>query len=556
MLVLGLLLALATAWGWPAGPCVWAAKNATSASQTGAANAADSQVTSTSNGETPREGAERGKDLKVNPLTGDEAVSRLPHDAKITDADSGAATDNAAVKQEGRTPPDQTQQPEKSRDQVSQAGNSSDSGENSGNAPIEKAASATDPGSAPLVWFEGLVAVLYILIAAALLLYVRAMHAGITTKLASLAPLEKLEELTRNVDALRQENANLKEALGQCNGENPMGSDKDKKTFTMYVKDCLMELLDNDSDPVMDRIRDITKKIAREAIVPELNIAVKASPAIKTLDARLTQMEQQRGTASPVVPVPRENGQGAGMPPGQDEAVLALATQVELRVLEKAWAVLMEGSAGMALQAKNALNPNLNEDFEHIRLALELAAQLEGKERLGAMALKTFEPVRRFLDASQMLGACGRLKVEKSGMASGEILERLREANIYLGLLRFSEQAREPLAFQFHPWLVDQFPRLADTFYREYQTAQRLGTSGPLEQVRPLVDRLLELAGLRLIPIELGRTIFDGRSHIARSTANDPSMPDGTIAGVVKNGFEKSPGGGLAQQAEVIVNRI
>ena len=138
---------------------------------------------------------------------------------------------------------------------------------------------------------------------------------------------------------------------------------------------------------------------------------------------------------------------------------------------------------------------------------------------------------------------------------SETFLETLREANQFLSVLLYSDQAREALRLDFPAWLADQFPRFADAFYREYQSARLRRAPEALEEPRRLVDRLLEAVGLRVVDISLGRTAFDSRLHLGRSTTNDPAMPDGAVASVIRNGFERLDGS-LAQQAEVIVNRI
>jgi molecular chaperone GrpE (heat shock protein) len=66
---------------------------------------------------------------------------------------------------------------------------------------------------------------------------------------------------------------------------------------------------------------------------------------------------------------------------------------------------------------------------------------------------------------------------------------------------------------------------------------------------------VLEDVNLRPVVIALGKTRFDEKLHVAKSTVRDNSIPDGTIASVIRNGFEKI-GVGTIQMPEVIVNRL
>jgi hypothetical protein len=234
---------------------------------------------------------------------------------------------------------------------------------------------------------------------------------------------------------------------------------------------------------------------------------------------------------------------------------LNAAVEAERRLLDTTWMDLYDDGDMGRLMSLAVSDSHAHQDL--ILTVQHLTDNLKGVERLGPAATETATPLLRYQDARNRFRQISQLRSAPPGIHEETFLDELKKANLYLGVLRFSEPARDILRLDINGWLLDHFPSFADTFYREYQVLQRRGRVTQIEGVRELVDKVLSAAGLRVIEITLGRTLFDDRCHIARSTSSDMSIPDGTIAGVIRNGFEKSDGGWtLHRQAEVIVNRI
>jgi molecular chaperone GrpE (heat shock protein) len=265
---------------------------------------------------------------------------------------------------------------------------------------------------------------------------------------------------------------------------------------------------------------------------------------LKALEQRLGDQPQPVAQAAPVL----DQAQ-------LDAALLRQSAAIELRILVKTLNSLHQDGSEIRQFIVPTADAGQNERQLVIQELLQLESQLANQPRLGAFTTKTVEPVRRHTTAAAKIAGFVALCQTSPDAVSEETLDHMREANIYLGILRASDQAREPLRFDAQAWLAEQFPRFADAFYREYQLAKRQGTAAPLESAQAMVQRLLQRIGLKVVDISLGRTAFDNRFHVARSTASDPSIPDGCITTVIRNGFERLEGG-LAQQAEVIVNRI
>lgn len=235
--------------------------------------------------------------------------------------------------------------------------------------------------------------------------------------------------------------------------------------------------------------------------------------------------------------------------------VLKTAVEAERRLLEATWFDLYDdGDMGKFISL--ALGEN-HPHLELVEVVQKLAMLLNNVERLGPLAVEIAKPVLRYEEARGRFLHVRQLRAEPLDMISEAYLDQLKKANLLLGVLRFSDQAREALRLDVPNWAADHFPRLADAFYREYQMAKRRGDAASLEEARTLVDKVLASMGLRVLEIAVGRTLFDDRFHMARSTLSDLSMPDGSIASVIRNGMEKFDGGWVLQrQAEVIVNRI
>ena len=188
-------------------------------------------------------------------------------------------------------------------------------------------------------------------------------------------------------------------------------------------------------------------------------------------------------------------------------------------------------------------------------LLTELPKAVGADEHLKAACASLLEPVRDFYNLSARLSEIPELlRDERPEDDPRRDVARLREKVALLAVLRHGQGGRERLGFDLEKWVREQFLTFADLFLRVYQQARCDGTGAALEEGYVVVCRVLGVAGLEPIAIELGQTRFDSARHIGRSTVSRPGMPDGTIAGVVKNGFQQV-GGQVVQQPEVIVNR-
>jgi hypothetical protein len=195
--------------------------------------------------------------------------------------------------------------------------------------------------------------------------------------------------------------------------------------------------------------------------------------------------------------------------------------------------------------------------FELIRVDLltELPQAVLADERLKAACGSLLEPVKEFynlcLRVSDIPDLLGDVRPEDDPRRD---IVRMREKVALLAVLRHGQGGRERLAFDLEKWIREQFLSFADLFLRVYQQARCDGSAAGLDEGYAIVCRVLRVANLEPIEIDLGQTRFDSSQHIGRSTVSRPEMPDGTIAGVVKNGF-RQVGGQVVQQPEVIVNR-
>jgi hypothetical protein len=134
-------------------------------------------------------------------------------------------------------------------------------------------------------------------------------------------------------------------------------------------------------------------------------------------------------------------------------------------------------------------------------------------------------------------------------------LMNIRDRALVLAILQTGGSRGERLSFDLEKWIREQFLSFADLFFQVYQQARAESATDGLAEGRDVVLKILKVVGLEPIEIELGQTLFDSSKHIGRSTAYRPEMRDGTIAGVVRNGF-RQVGGAVVQQPEVIVNRV
>ena len=136
------------------------------------------------------------------------------------------------------------------------------------------------------------------------------------------------------------------------------------------------------------------------------------------------------------------------------------------------------------------------------------------------------------------------------------LLLEVRNSIQLLSRLQSYEDVQRILNFIPGKWIREDFIGFADFFLCEYQKhCFENSKDNNLERALHIVNAALMKGELKAVVIILGETIFDSNHHIARSTANNPDIPDGTISGVIRNGFVQTDGL-VYRQPEVIVNKL
>lgn len=242
-------------------------------------------------------------------------------------------------------------------------------------------------------------------------------------------------------------------------------------------------------------------------------------------------------------------------PPAAPELSWADLAAFERDCLRSSWERYQQTelrAADLAERLKDPQDPQLKLIRELLTTLPKAAARDESLKRACDLLL---EPVRDFNLLFLRIKRIPELvRDAHSEESPREDVVTLRESLALLEALRNSQGSRERLVFDLKKWGREQFVGFADLFLRVYQQARFDGAGASWEDGYAVVCRVLGVAGLEPIPVELGQTRFDSSQHIGRSTVTRPGMPDGTIAGVVKNGF-RQVGGQVVQQPEVIVNR-
>ncbi|MCP4214800.1 MAG: hypothetical protein GY765_09085 [bacterium] len=190
-----------------------------------------------------------------------------------------------------------------------------------------------------------------------------------------------------------------------------------------------------------------------------------------------------------------------------------------------------------------------------------LGSLLKGNESLLTLHNRTFTPLRRYTETlEEFLEVCELLKEspvspDDAADYSAKIAAFRLKIDFLLSL-RDGEVVHRLVSFRVRVWVSEEFLEFADRYLREYGRAVLAETlSENQKEVANLVNEILEYGDLRPVPILLGETYFDSNQHIGRSHTKESSMKNGTIAEVVKSGFE-TLAGETVQQPEVIVNRI
>ncbi len=208
-----------------------------------------------------------------------------------------------------------------------------------------------------------------------------------------------------------------------------------------------------------------------------------------------------------------------------------------------------------------ALSQEMVENNPFLENCSKLELLLADHQTLGGVVGRAMTPLRSFRDKmTQFLGVPETLKdgrtVPDDIQACRRELAVIRAANGFLNTLPEPAVSDALLDFKPEKWVRDRFLDFADRFLRQYNRDVLANqVDEPLEKSRIVLMEILDSFDINAVPIVLGETRFDSKVHIGRSYVNDPALPDGTVADVVKSGFVTAEGKTL-HQPEVIVNRL
>jgi hypothetical protein len=240
----------------------------------------------------------------------------------------------------------------------------------------------------------------------------------------------------------------------------------------------------------------------------------------------------------------RPNGPAADASPDLDLELAVLRATWERTLKELPFLSSLGEDAGKALREE---------------LLCELPRRIEADEELRSSCASVLAPVRELENLIRKVSIAQKL-VEGTLPPLDQParqLQRIREGATLLTMLHSSASFAERLNFRLEQWAGERFLTFADLFLQKRQQALLQGglPSPAMDDGYRIVLDVLAAADLAPIEIELGRTLFDSSQHVGRSTASQPGLRDGVIAGVVRNGF-KQRGGRVVRQPEVVVNRL
>jgi len=110
--------------------------------------------------------------------------------------------------------------------------------------------------------------------------------------------------------------------------------------------------------------------------------------------------------------------------------------------------------------------------------------------------------------------------------------------------------------FNFKPemWIRNHFLNFVNEFMVEYGKEQSEKNKSQLEASFKIIQKVLSIAKISIIEIDLGKTLFDSDIHFLKETSERPDYPDNTIIDIYRHGFQ-SVNGRVIQKPEVIVNK-
>ncbi len=236
---------------------------------------------------------------------------------------------------------------------------------------------------------------------------------------------------------------------------------------------------------------------------------------------------------------------------------LAAQFETEQALLKKDWKRFLNtekeiGRLAQSVKAEGDHKVIFDELLRELPKAVESDPQLS---QFFGSKLAPIHFINRQLKLILLAGARAEQEMPEENALMSKLLG-LRDSAHLLATFRNTDKAGEEL-LRFKPteWCNKKLPELADQFLCFYQEAQAKGQSAPLDKALKVVIRALRIGELEPIDIVLGETDFNSEIHVGVSRDNQPKYPEGTIVGVVKNGFKNIRDARVVTQPEVIVNR-
>ena len=130
----------------------------------------------------------------------------------------------------------------------------------------------------------------------------------------------------------------------------------------------------------------------------------------------------------------------------------------------------------------------------------------------------------------------------------------LRSWSELLSSLQSSRKIRKMLNFKLAGWIRSDFLEVADMFLREYLDRKQEKSDDSWDELNQIVLDVLAKADLKPVEIELGKTNYNSKKHIARSSISNNSLPDKVITGIIRNGFMQKER--VIQQPQVTINKV
>ncbi|MCH9647698.1 MAG: hypothetical protein K0U98_05625 [Deltaproteobacteria bacterium] len=251
----------------------------------------------------------------------------------------------------------------------------------------------------------------------------------------------------------------------------------------------------------------------------------------------------------------------SSLPDHLEARPFAATLELERQALGELW-VKVQGSLQGTIFEESFEGVDLDLRLKVDEIRSTLPASLSSSVDLSSAALAAAQPV---LEAStllskltvikKILGATGEDEAPLDADTASRKLFQLRDFSYHLLSLVNTDEGRRRLEFRLEDWVREDFQDFADQFFRHYWQLELEGRHEDLEEAKGLVVEILLWGQLQVIEIVPGKSNFESSLHIGRSTAVNPTYPEGTILGVVGVGFLDLTSDRVLQHPEVIVNR-